>query len=408
MNLMSGGQPDKQTGGDGLEAYAPGVGAAPASSGRDEGPTEPAAEGGGLRVSLMLSDARGDRGPDMGRRILLAVLVLVLETVILGTAYFFVIRTEGTRAEERMRLEEELKKVQADVAEAEKDAKDVVAFTSQTKAVSGLLDSHIYWTTFFRYLEDVTRPTVRYLNFIGDVQKGVVTVDAMGDSYRDVAEQIVLMREQPLIEEVRTTQAAAAVNGAGEVSGVSFSMILKLAPELWARSAPTPARTTTSAPPASVAAESAPAPTTDVSDTDEAAASGFCGSIATDERFSEAQDLATGALSCMDDAFAACAQGSVNFQLTGDGRLASYRIETTGGSGGSCTVTVTAYEVFESEKALEGLSMDCSVSNRVSGATSGGGLFEAALSRLGLTNFAACDGTLREWFDRNGSIISGT
>jgi hypothetical protein len=130
------------------------------------------------------------------------------------------------------------------VAEAEKGLQDALAWNVQLAAARETLDKHLRWTNLFAYIELRTLPTVKYQSFSGNAD-GVVNLDATGRSYRDVAQQIVALRADPLISEVRSSSAAARVSADGEIEGVSFTLSIQFKPEIWkqapAASAPTAA-----------------------------------------------------------------------------------------------------------------------------------------------------------------------
>ena len=112
-------------------------------------------------------------------------------------------------------------------------AEDRHLFDSRVRVATELLDSHTYWTSLFEYLRGTTKPSVTYLNFSGDHASGMITIDAMGSSYRDVAEQIVILRENPMIEKVVSSSASASIDSVGNVLGISFGLVLKVKPEVW-------------------------------------------------------------------------------------------------------------------------------------------------------------------------------
>jgi len=181
----------------------------------------------------MPSEIEGQAQPDLRRRVIVLGLVLVVETLILGVAFFALVRTVGNRSEEGIRLSEQQAKLTAEIRVKEQTIKDAVLWNKQLVSASQVLDKHVRWTRFFNLLESKTMPTVSYLSLSGDSELGTVTLDALAKSYRDVAEQIVIFRNEPSIMDVRTTSAAAKINEAGEVVGVAFNVVLKVDPSFW-------------------------------------------------------------------------------------------------------------------------------------------------------------------------------
>jgi hypothetical protein len=201
--------------------------------------------GGGLRVSLMLSGDQEGEVVSMRRRITVLLLVLVVETLVLGIGYFAILTKESSLKSDRGALEQELARVQTQIAASEAEAKDMVRFNRQIAAANALLDGHTYWTSVFAYIESKTRANVTYTNFAGDAASGVLTMDAIGRSYRDVAEQIVAFRDDPLVLDISTRSASASIDGTGALTGVTFSVVLKLSPGIWAKGALASAPTAT-------------------------------------------------------------------------------------------------------------------------------------------------------------------
>lgn len=186
----------------------------------------------GLRVSLMPTEG-SERQADLSRRLMVLALVFVLETLIIGGVYFLLQRQTSARTREVASLA-----AQRDlIAEVYKDnaAKiaEAVKFTKQVEIVGKRLDAHLYWTSLFDFLALHTRPGVAFINFSGDAGTGVLSLEAVGRSYRDLAEQIVLFRRNPAVLDARTTAAATKVAADGTVEGVSFTVFLSLKPDVW-------------------------------------------------------------------------------------------------------------------------------------------------------------------------------
>lgn len=222
-------------------------------------PAPPSGSGGlsGLRVSLMPSEGAPTPQQDLGRAIVILVIVLLVETLIIGGVYFYLAQTTVKRSDDQTALKTQITALDKDIKVKERTAKDVLTFAAQTTAVTEALDSHIYWSKFFTFIEANSTPTVRYANFSGDADTGQVILDAVAVSYRDMAEQIVLLRENPMIRTVRSTSASARVSATGEVTGVSFSMAVRFKPELM-RGFPGVATAQPTIPAASSTTETAP------------------------------------------------------------------------------------------------------------------------------------------------------
>lgn len=178
----------------------------------------------------MPNQLEGSEAPDLRKRVLVLALVLVVETILLGVAYYLVLGLADTRAARKAVAEKRMTTAAAEIKSAEAALGAARSWNDQLAAARETLDKHVRWTSLLAFLETRTLPSVKYLNFSGNID-GTVNLDAVGLTYRDVAQQIVAFRADPLILEVRTSSAAARVSQTGEIEGVSFTLALKFKPE---------------------------------------------------------------------------------------------------------------------------------------------------------------------------------
>jgi Tfp pilus assembly protein PilN len=188
----------------------------------------------GLRVSLIPAELTGRTGLDPRRALVILAALLLGATVLVVVVYLVVLRVSSVRAERIEVLRGELAGLRAETSVLEQRARLAVAFNAQVTAGAAALDGHVYWTGFLRRLEQYVLPAVRCTTLTGDAGGGLANIDCAGRTYRDVAEQITLMRSHPDVLEVRTSSASAQVSNTGEIEGVSFSMSLKMKPSAWA------------------------------------------------------------------------------------------------------------------------------------------------------------------------------
>jgi len=202
-------------------------------------PGAPAQPGGqsALRVSLMPTELAGREGPNLGRRLAIFALVLIVLTLVIGGFNFYLSSEIAKKSDEREQL---WKKVDA-LAETLKTGKaastEAVDFERQAKVAAETLDAHLYWTSFFDFLESITKATTIYEKFSGDAENSLFTVDVIAKSYRDMAEQMVIMQEQPMIASVKVSGASEKIGQTGTVEGIFFSLVAKVKPDVWKRPA---------------------------------------------------------------------------------------------------------------------------------------------------------------------------
>ncbi|MDD5251641.1 MAG: hypothetical protein PHT12_03325 [Patescibacteria group bacterium] len=187
----------------------------------------------GLRISLMPSDLEGGKRPDLTKRVLVLVLVLVVETLVFGGIHLYLSRLASDRIAEGVKLEAEQKQQAVEIAEEEKMMAEALTFNRQVAAVSDTLERHIYWNGMLSWLETHTRPNVIYYNLNANADTGLVVVDARGKDYRDLAEQIIMFREDPAVLKLSHSAASLSMSKDGKVDGAVMSFSLKLKPDVW-------------------------------------------------------------------------------------------------------------------------------------------------------------------------------
>jgi Tfp pilus assembly protein PilN len=187
---------------------------------------------GGLKVSLMPSGEE-EEGVSVRKWLIVLLAALLVETVAIGAGYLYMTNREAVLKERRTELEQAIELNDQNIASAEKIAVQASNFGKKAREAGDILDGHLIWTRFFQHVSRVTKPTVTYLNFSGDYASRTVAMDAVARTYRDVAEQIVALREDEAISKVITSSASARVNEVGEVEGVGFSLVLTVDEYLW-------------------------------------------------------------------------------------------------------------------------------------------------------------------------------
>ncbi len=194
--------------------------------------------GSGLKVQLMPAGDEEDGG-GMRRWLIILFGSLLVETLLIGGGYVYLVNQEQNFQNRRAELIKIIESKKQAIAEAEEDAVRVSLLGTKARHAEDLLDGHLRWTKFFEHLSSRTKKTVTYSSFAGDFASRTVALDASGDSYRDVAEQIVAWQEDDAVTNVITTSAAARLNDFGEIDGVGFSLVLTLEDYMWVMPAET-------------------------------------------------------------------------------------------------------------------------------------------------------------------------
>lgn len=135
---------------------------------------------------------------------------------------------------ERMGVEQQIN----DLKPQQREAIDV---SNKLKLVSGLLDSHIYWTKFFSKLEQYTIDEVYYTGAIAGSLGGQMTLSAVGTSFSSPARQLIALEAADDFVSSVTITAAAASSGSSanlppgslSTTKVTFAVSITLVPDIF-------------------------------------------------------------------------------------------------------------------------------------------------------------------------------
>lgn len=118
----------------------------------------------------------------------LIIIALLMSLAVVAQLYFIIgwWQNNSSISED---LTENTIRAQKDIKTFQKSADEALAFSKRADLVSPLLDNHIYWSNFFRYLERNTLSTVTYSDFSGD-DTGVYTLEAKSSHFSDINWQV--------------------------------------------------------------------------------------------------------------------------------------------------------------------------------------------------------------------------
>jgi hypothetical protein len=107
---------------------------------------------------------------------------------------------------------------------------EIKQFIEQIAAVSAVLDRHVYWSNFFKELEQITLPEV-YFSSITFSLDGYATLSSISDSYPSVARQWKVYENA--VGDVLKEFAISGLNGEQNSGKISFTTSLLLKPEVY-------------------------------------------------------------------------------------------------------------------------------------------------------------------------------
>lgn len=118
------------------------------------------------------------------------------------------------------------------IEQVKRDIQEFAALEKKVKVLSQLLDDHIRWTNFFKFLEDNTLSDVFYLGgFSGDIS-GIYTFSANAGSFNSISEQTKVFKRNDYVRNV-VVKGGKLSSGTEKAGGVAFDMLLTIDPKLF-------------------------------------------------------------------------------------------------------------------------------------------------------------------------------
>ena len=163
-----------------------------------------------------------------GNKTLCSVLLagFVLSSLLVCIIYFALNLYQMNIISNYKNLQERFEEKLSDIKEYDDLLVEIEDYRIKIQKISELFNRHIYWTKFFKAIEDNTLPTIQYDVFNGSIS-GNLILTARAPDYKTVAKQwIYLEQANDFVEEV-VVDKISLYSDDGDV-GIVFSIILDL------------------------------------------------------------------------------------------------------------------------------------------------------------------------------------
>jgi len=181
---------------------------------------------------------------DWRKGILTLIFYMVLSSLAVAAMYGGLLLWEKRETAERVdgRLNKMRELNEKVVKPLEEEAREILAVRKNIKLARDLLDNHIYWTNFFKFLEDNTLSEVYYTSaFTGDLG-GQYSFLSRTKDFKMILAQVNVMRMNDYVKRVTvssglvrssTALAGKGKSGEGEMGGVDFALELLIDPGIF-------------------------------------------------------------------------------------------------------------------------------------------------------------------------------
>lgn len=157
-----------------------------------------------------------------------------LALFILAAFYGGLLYWEKAEKEKIKQAVEKHEELNQQINQAEANVDKILALEKKLELIKNLIDNHIYWTNFFKFLEENTLADVYYSNFSGDTS-GQYVLAATAKDFYTIAEQIKIMRANNQVYRAGTKGGQAASSQDKRAEGVGFNLELSIDPSIFTK-----------------------------------------------------------------------------------------------------------------------------------------------------------------------------
>jgi len=160
-------------------------------------------------------------------------IMVVLTCLAIGAVYGGLDFWQKQKEEETRKIAQKFIKLNQQISQAEQGVDEILAWQRKLSLVSALLDNHIYWTNFFKFLEDNTLVDVYFPGgFSGDTS-GNYNLSAVGVNYNTIHQQVKTLKILDQVVKVSVTSGNFAPTGEDGQSSINFNLELSVDSEIF-------------------------------------------------------------------------------------------------------------------------------------------------------------------------------
>jgi len=158
---------------------------------------------------------------DWRAKIIFLISAILTPIFVIGAIYYGLVFYQKSSQAKNLLLAQRFAEIEKNITEEESGLKEIYDFQSKLKIVSKIFEQHLYWTNFFKFLEDNTIKNVYFRDFKGDTS-GVYVMDALAADYGNISEQVNVFRNNKKITAVEADGGQMAEGDIENKSLVSF------------------------------------------------------------------------------------------------------------------------------------------------------------------------------------------
>ena len=151
--------------------------------------------------------------------------------LIIGIAFFVLLYNIEIKKRNAQDFEKKLALINEKISKEEVGIKEIDIFQQKIILVNTLINDHIYWTKFFKFLEENTLADVSFASVFNGNVEGEYVFDATAKDFNAVVRQIEVLRNNKLVKSVSTN--GGTVIRTEDDKQVKFDLKLSLDPAVF-------------------------------------------------------------------------------------------------------------------------------------------------------------------------------
>lgn len=170
---------------------------------------------------------------DWRKGIIRLSVAIILACLAIGLVYGGLIFQQRQKELESEATALKFENLNREIRQAEEGIDEILVFQNKLKLVEALLDNHIYWTNFFKFLEDHIL-VASYLNggFSGNTS-GNYNFSITGINYNTIYQQVKTLKGSDQVISAKVTSGNFSPADIGGQSRVNFNLELSIKPEVF-------------------------------------------------------------------------------------------------------------------------------------------------------------------------------
>lgn len=160
---------------------------------------------------------------DWRKKIVILISAILIPSFFITAVYFGLTYYQKQNQTEIQDQAKKFSELTAVIKQEEVGLKEITDFQARLKIISQIFAKHIYWTNFFKFLEDNTVRDIYYAGFSGDTG-GDYSLDAIGSRFSNISEQVDILRNNEKITDVQAVGGEFIPGDAANKTRVKFTL----------------------------------------------------------------------------------------------------------------------------------------------------------------------------------------